>query len=91
MAYTYDAQERGYRLVCEDCGRQSAIVSLEEKSVKGIEAWFCTDAACERACLARDRLLLQQGLVERGMNPTQAETEVAKLRWDLMPDGEQVD
>jgi len=91
MAYVYDAQEKGYRLVCEGCSHQSPMVSLEEKAVKGIEAWYCTAAACERARLARDRELLKQSLIERGMSPTQAETEVAKLRWDLMPDGERVD
>jgi len=91
MAYVYDAQEKGYRLVCEGCGQRSPVVSLEEKSVRGIEAWYCTAAACEQACLARDRRLLKRGLVERGMSPTQAESEVARLRWDLMPDGKRAD
>jgi len=89
MAYTYDAQEKGYRLVCEGCGHRSAVVSLDEKAVQGLE-WYCSDLQCKRSYLAKQRERFQQGVVERGMSPTQAELEIAKLRWDLMPDGERI-
>ena len=90
MAYAYDEQEKGYRLVCEGCDHQSAVVSLEEKSVQGIE-WYCSNLQCKRSYLAKQRERFKAGLIERGIDRNEAEARIAGLRWDLMPDGERVD
>ena len=88
MSYVYDEQEKGYRLVCGGCGQQSPVMSLEEKAIQGVE-WWCSDLSCEQIYLAHQRARFKFELVKKGMTPDRAETEIVKLRWDMMPDKDQ--
>lgn len=89
MSYIYNEQEKGYHLVCEGCGCRSSVVSLEERSVRVME-WYCNLIPCGRVYLARQRERFKERLIDKGMTRDGAEVCAMSLRWDLMPNGEQI-